>query len=208
MQLRQLLILIVLVVSQSATAKLDTPLTPDTVVGEYLVKADASNFKTALDSSGFQYVEELPFGFHLVRDRESRESTAAFDELTELGVTESQPNFIRRIAAAPADHDHDRSSPLDLTTSRACPRSGAPADLLGLRKRLGARDAYVAEQVVAQVSEGAALARPLMPGQQPLRPSHEVASGGRPQRRGPGCGAEIAPRDRPADTCSGRALRQ
>ena len=60
-------------------------------------------------------------------------------------------------------------------------RSAAPEGFSCLLQRFGAGDADVAQQVVAQPEQGAALARPIVPGQQLLHDCGEAAIGGRPQ---------------------------
>ena len=97
--LRTLLTIAFLITSPLAThAKIGTPPAPDSIPGQYVVKtrADVTQPRNAFDGDEFRYVEELPFGYHLVQ--QTREITSPESRLLELGAESAQPNFVKRIA--------------------------------------------------------------------------------------------------------------
>lgn len=95
-------LLLLVVAADPALAKVGTDNTPEVIEGQYIVSTPvgAAEFRENLEGSEFTYVEELPFGLHLVQ--EDQWTSSSKERLRELGAREIQPNFVKRIASARA----------------------------------------------------------------------------------------------------------
>jgi len=88
-----------------ALSKLGTPELPEYLNGQFIVTTDkgVTEFRQSVEHGGFKYVEELPFGFHLIQGEQKAEAKFARSRLFQVGARTVQPNFTSRVDSAPAN---------------------------------------------------------------------------------------------------------
>lgn len=126
-------ICVAFLIPSTAFPKIGASQAPEFLESQYIVTnaKDPIAFQQTLSGSGFKYVEELPFGFHLVESEQKLEAGVASARLMSLGVRSIQRNYIKRIAASANSHLNNQQWALDNPATGADIRAKSAWQYLG-----------------------------------------------------------------------------